>query len=82
MKKTTIAMLLSGALMSTTALAYHCPADMKKIDAALAGNPSVSASQMASVKELRASGEAMHKSGEHQGAVDDLAKAMAILGIK
>ena len=82
MKKTTIAMLLSGALMSTTALAYHCPADMKKIDAALASNPSISASQLAAVKELRASGEAMHKTGKHQAAVDDLAKAMAILGIK
>jgi hypothetical protein len=82
MKKTTIAVLLSGALMSTTALAYHCPADMKKIDAALASNPSISASQMATVKELRASGEAMHKAGKHQEAVDDLAKAMGILGIK
>ena len=82
MKKTTIAMLLSGTLMSTTALAFHCPADVKKIDAALAGNPSISASQLATVKELRDSGEAMHKAGKHQEAVDDLAKAMAILGIK
>ena len=56
MKKTTIAVLLSGALMSTTALAYHCPADMKKIDAALASNPSISASQLATVKERGASG--------------------------
>jgi hypothetical protein len=61
MKKMTIAMLLSGLLMSTTASAYHCPADMKKIDAALASSPSISASQQ---------------------AVDDLAKAMAILGVK
>lgn len=82
MKKTTIAVLLSGALTSTTALAYHCPTDMKKIDAALAKNPSISASQLATVKELRASGEAMHKAGKHQEAVDDLAKAMGILGIK
>lgn len=82
MKKAAIAVLLSGALMSTTALAFHCPADIKKIDAALAKNPSISASQMATVKGLRTSGEANHKAGKHQEAVDDLAKAMEILGIK
>ena len=54
---------------------------MKKIDAALAGNPSLSSSQMASVEELRASGEANHKAGKHKQSVDDLAKAKKILGI-
>jgi hypothetical protein len=73
---------VSGALVSTTALAFHCPVDVKKIDAALAKNPSISASQLATVKELRDSGEANHKAGKHQEAVDELAKAMAILGIK
>ena len=82
MYKTKIALLISGVLLSTSAFAFHCPADMKKIDAALAKNPSLSADQMASVKELRASGEAKHKSGDHQGSVDDLAKAMKILGIE
>lgn len=82
MKTMKLAALLSGVLASSTALAYHCPVDMKKIDAALAGNPSISASQMTSVKELRASGEAKHKSGDHAGSVEDLARAMEILGIK
>ena len=81
MKKTTIAMLLSGALMSTTALAYHCPADMKKIDAALAASPKLTAEQMTQVTKLRAEGEAQHKAGSHQASVDKLAEAMAILGI-
>ena len=81
MKKSTIAILLSGVLMSTSAFAFQCPADVKKIDAALAKNPSISASQLATVKELRDSGEANHKSGKHQMAVDELAKAKAILGI-
>jgi hypothetical protein len=77
-----IVALLSGVLVSGTVLAFHCPVDMKKIDAALAANPSISASQMSTVKELRASGEAKHNSGDHQGAVDDLGKAMQILGVK
>ena len=68
-------------LVSTSAFASQCPVDMKKIDAALAGSSSLSASQMASVKELRASGEANHKAGKHKESVDDLAKAKKILGV-
>ena len=68
-------------LLSFPALAYHCPLDMKKIDAALARNPSISAADMARVKELRTSGEKFHKTGNHQNSVDDLAKAMKLLGI-
>jgi len=69
------------ALLSSTALAFHCPKDMKAIDAALAKNPSLSAEQMSQVKKYRADGEALHKAGKHQESVDTLAKAMKILGI-
>jgi hypothetical protein len=69
------------ALASATALAFHCPADMKKIDAALAKSPQLSAQQMSDVKKYRAEGEALHKAGKHQDSVDTLAKAMKILGI-
>ncbi len=68
-------------LLSFPAMAYHCPPDMKKIDAALAGNPSISAADLSRVKALRASGETYHQSGKHQDSVDDLAKAMKLLGI-
>jgi hypothetical protein len=78
---TTIA-ALSLALASSAAFAFHCPADMKKIDAALAKNPKLSASQMADAKKFRAEGEALHKAGKHQESVDTLAKAMGILGVK
>jgi len=67
--------------VSSAALAFHCPKDMADIDAALAKNPQLSAEQLQQVKDLRASGEAAHKAGDHQKAVDDLAKAKAILGI-
>lgn len=69
-------------LASSAALAFHCPADMKKIDAALAKTPSLSAAQMSEVKKLRADGEAFHKNGKHQESVDTLAKAMKILGVQ
>lgn len=76
--------LLSGllaAVLSSTALAFHCPADMKKIDDALATQPALTSEQMNEVKKLRAEGEALHKAGKHQESVATLAKAMKILGI-
>ncbi len=77
--------ILPGILMlaiSFPVFAGSCPKDMKKIDAALAGNPSVSASDMARIKELRASGEALHKAGKHSDSVADLHEAMRMLGIE
>ena len=72
----------SLALASSAAFAFHCPADMKKIDEAMAKNPKLSATQMADVKKFRAEGETFHKAGKHQESVDTLAKAMKILDIK
>ena len=77
-----ITLLAALVLASASAFAFHCPADMKKIDAALAKNPTLSAQQAADVKKFRADGEALHKAGKHQASVDTLAKAMAILGVK
>ena len=80
--KTRAVMLFSALLLaSATAFAFHCPADMKKIDDALGKNPALSAAQMSEVKKLRADGETLHKAGKHQESVDTLAKAMKILGI-
>ncbi len=70
------------ALVSGAAFAFHCPADMKKIDAALAANPKLTAAQMTEVKKQRADGEVLHKGGKHQESVDTLAKAMKTLNIK
>lgn len=75
--------LAAGALMmSTAAFAFHCPADMKKIDEALAKSPKLTAEQMTEVKKLRADGETLHKAGKHQESVDTLAKAMKMLSIQ
>jgi len=76
--------LAIGAAMlmaAGTALAMHCPADMKKIDEALAKNPKLTPAELTEVKKLRADGEALHKAGKHQESVDTLGKAMKILKI-
>ena len=78
MKKSLFLALL---LASSPALAFHCPADMKKIYEALAKSPKLSAAQMTDVKKFRAEGETLHKAGKHQDSVDTLAKAMKLLGI-
>ena len=74
----TLALVL--ALCSGSAFAFHCPADMKAIDAALP-SAKLSPEQMAEVKKLRAEGETLHKEKKHQESVDTLAKAKKILGI-
>ncbi|MBK5106237.1 MAG: hypothetical protein JJE42_18485 [Burkholderiales bacterium] len=82
MKLHTAILATSLALASSAAFAFHCPADMKKIDAALASNPKLSAAQMTEVKKERADGEALHKAGKHKESVETLAKAMKTLNIK
>ena len=82
MKIRSILIAASLALASSSALAFHCPKDMKAIDDAMAKNPKLTAAQMADVKKFRAEGETLHKAGKHQESVDTLAKAMKILDIK
>jgi hypothetical protein len=81
MKLRNSALFLATIFAAGTAFAFHCPQDMAKIDAALAKNPTLSATQMSEVKKYRADGEALHKAGKHQESIDTLAKAMKILGI-
>ena len=81
MKIRNIVVAAALALASSVALAFHCPADMKKIDEAMSKNPKLSATEAADVKKYRSEGEALHKAGKHQDSVDTLAKAMKILKI-
>jgi hypothetical protein len=80
--KRLFALATALAFASTTAFAFHCPNDMKEIDAALAKKPKLTEAQMKEVTKLRADGEAFHKAGKHQEAVDALGKAKKTLGIK
>jgi len=69
------------ALSCATAFAFHCPVDMKEIDAKLATNPKLSDADAAKVKQLRSDGEAAHKAGKHDDSVKMLGEAKKILGI-
>ena len=80
MKRITLA--VATLFASATVFAMHCPQDMKQIDEALAKKPKLTEQQMKDVTKWRADGEAAHKAGKHQEAVDTLAKAMGKLGIK
>ena len=82
MKLTISAFAAAALIASGSAFAFHCPADMAKIDAALAKNPKLTDAKMAEVKKERADGEALHKAGKHQESVDTLAKAMKTLNIQ
>lgn len=79
MKKLLVAALLTTA--AGLALAHNCPNEMKAIDAKLAGNPMLSAADMAKVKQLRADGEAQHKAGKHDDSMKSLGEAKKLLGI-
>ena len=78
-KNLLIAALVFG--FATPAFAFHCPKDMAAIDAALP-NAKLSAADKAKVMELRKTGEAQHKAGDHGASVKTLAQAMKILGVK
>lgn len=76
-----IALFAALAFATGTALAAHCPVDMKKIDAAMGKNPSLSAAQLSEVKKQRTDGEALHKAGKHKESVETLGKALKTLGV-
>jgi uncharacterized protein YneF (UPF0154 family) len=80
--KRALALGVSLLFAAGTAMAFHCPKDMKAIDEALAKNPKLTEAQMKEVKAQRAKGEELHKAGKHQESVDELAKAMKTLGVK
>lgn len=81
MKKISMSILaLSTALTAGAAFAYSCPTDMKAIDKAMSGSP-LSMAEMDEVKVLRALGEKLHRSGDHDGSVEALEEARDLLGI-
>lgn len=63
---------------SAPALAFHCPADIRAIDNAVA-KADLSAKQKEEVMLLRDEGEAKHLAGHHADAVSLLAEAKRII---
>ena len=66
--------------LAAPAYAFHCPADIAQIDAALPPS-TLSDADKAKVTELRNKAEQLHKAGQHQESVDTLAQAKAMLGL-
>jgi len=79
MKKILLPLVL--AVATGTAFAFHCPEEMKAIDAKLATNPKLSDADAAKVKQLRAEGETAHKAGKHDDSIKALGEAKKILKI-
>ncbi len=77
-----LVLIVLAAFFAHPAFAFHCPADMAKIDTALAAEPNISGEQLATVQEFRVEGEKLHKSKKHAESVAILQSAMEILGIK
>lgn len=69
------------ATFTAASFAAHCPADMKKIDAALSAGTQLSEAELNEVKKLRIEGEELHNAGKHKESVEALGKAMKMLGI-
>ncbi len=67
-----------AVMISGPALAFHCPKDIKAIDAAV-GNMSLDSSTTSKVTALRDTGESQHKAGNHDDAQKSLAEAMRLL---
>jgi hypothetical protein len=74
----TVAVFATG-LLTTPALAGHCPKDVKKINAA---SSKMSGNKMSMAKDAVAKGLALHKSGKHGESIKVLHAAMKDLGIK
>jgi hypothetical protein len=75
LKKIALATALLGFL-ATPALAGHCPADAKAIEAALAKATNLSDAQKAEVTALKDEGMALHNAGDHRASEAKMAEAM------
>jgi hypothetical protein len=82
MKLRHFVVMLCLLIFSSSAFAYRCSIDMRKIDEALSKNPAITEAQEAEVRKLRAEGEALHKKGKHKESVEALHKALEILDVQ
>lgn len=76
--KTAMATGLLASLLSVPALASHCPADAKAVEAGLA-NIEVSDDARGKIMQLHDEGMAAHNAGNHSEAEQKLAEAMRML---
>ena len=63
-----------------SALADSYPPLMKKVDEILAANPKMDPEVLAETKKVREPGVKRHKQGKHNKSVDELRRALFLLG--
>ncbi len=73
--------MISLLIFSSSAFAYRCVIDMRKIDEALSKQPAITEMQEQEIRKLRAEGEALHNKGKHKESVEALHKALEMLGV-
>lgn len=76
----TTALTLFIALAPAAAFAHMCPALMQEIDAALP-DAQLTDDARAQVADLRQKGADLHAAGDHDGSVEALNEARALLGL-
>ncbi len=78
---------VAALLLSTPALAGHCPKDVAQIDALLkeliAKKPAMEKNEVVlGARKMRDTGLDLHKSGDHEQSLKALHKAMEMLEMK
>lgn len=74
--------MISLLIFSSSAFAYRCVIDMRKIDEVLSRQPAITETQAQEIRKLRAEGEALHNRGKHKESVETLHKALGMLGVR
>ncbi len=74
-----IAIVFATGLLSTSALAGHCPKDVKIIKGAMS---TLSDEKMSMAKEAADKGQKLHEAGRHGESLEVLHETMKALGIK
>ena len=73
------AILLAALLLSTPLHAMHCPQEMARIDQLLKTEPPADPEVLAEVLRLRAEGEELHETGNHEESLKVLEQALNLL---
>ena len=73
--------MISLLIFGSSAFAYRCVIDMRKIDEALSKQPAINEVQAQEIRKLRAEGEALHNRGKHKESIEMLHKALEMLGV-
>ena len=73
--------MISLLIFSSSAFAYRCVIDMRKIDEALSKQPAINEVQAQEIRKLHAEGEALHNRGKHKESIEMLHKALEMLGV-